>query len=601
VLEIALLGGFSMRTKGQVVTVHLSRAARWVLAYLALDPHHEADRIRLAHLFWPDSSEHQARTNLRKTLSELRHVPPIAPLLAMSHGRVALADGGWTVDVRRFLAAAESVSLPRLTEAVDVYRGDLLPEDDAEWLLPERGRLRLLYLQTLDRLVDLLGSRGEWAEAQRYADRAVSHDPWYEGGWLRLFRTLAAQKDGSGIERAWRQLSTLWQREMDEDPPRTLAAAYLAARESIVPADNPALLDTAWRERWQQRVRRLFVGRQAERQRFEDWLADPDARVLTVWGPGGIGKTTLLQMLASRAAETGRIVVWLDGHEMQPQPASFLASIRPGRPADVWGWLEKTSPLIFIDSLEAVVPLADWIARRFLPRLVSSARLVVASRYTPAMLWPPDVPWRQTAWAWELTGWSREEVMEYLARRGVTDPAHVDGIWQLCQGHPLAVALAADAAATDRGQIPLGDRLRRDIIPVLADHLLRDLPTPSMRRLVEAAAVVRLVDLSLLRVLAAVLEVPLSEVPAVWRLLMRSAAFAAAPRGLRWHDDVRSFVAAHFRWEDPDAAAGVEDAAWSYLADRLRQAAADEREALLAETPSSLGSCSPTKRSEALT
>ena len=75
-LHIRLLGGLSLVHGDQAVTAVHSPRLHSLLGYLLL--HRDAPQLRqhLAFTFWPDSSEAQARNNLRQILHELRHALP---------------------------------------------------------------------------------------------------------------------------------------------------------------------------------------------------------------------------------------------------------------------------------------------------------------------------------------------------------------------------------------------------------------------------------------------------------------------------------------------------------------------------------------------
>lgn len=75
-LRIELLGGFRVTYGGGPLTGVRSGRQRSLLAYLILHRQHPQPRQRLAFLFWPDSEEAQALTNLRRELHHLRRVVP---------------------------------------------------------------------------------------------------------------------------------------------------------------------------------------------------------------------------------------------------------------------------------------------------------------------------------------------------------------------------------------------------------------------------------------------------------------------------------------------------------------------------------------------
>ena len=75
-LQIRLLGGVDLRYDGDALPVPESARAVSLLAYILLHRHAPQSRERLAFLLWPDSSESQARTNLRHVLHHLRRALP---------------------------------------------------------------------------------------------------------------------------------------------------------------------------------------------------------------------------------------------------------------------------------------------------------------------------------------------------------------------------------------------------------------------------------------------------------------------------------------------------------------------------------------------
>jgi len=70
-LEIHLFGNFSLTYEGVPLTGFSDRQQS-LLAYLLLNADQPQSRQQIAFLFWPDSSDKQAKTNLRQLLHHLR-------------------------------------------------------------------------------------------------------------------------------------------------------------------------------------------------------------------------------------------------------------------------------------------------------------------------------------------------------------------------------------------------------------------------------------------------------------------------------------------------------------------------------------------------
>ena len=111
--------------------------------------HNRARRSRqqVAFQLWPDSSEEQARNNLRKVLHQLRHALPDYDRFLYIDSRTVQwrADAPYTLDVDEFASGLQRAAArpddpaaqqTLLTEAIAHYQGDLLPSCYEEWIIP---------------------------------------------------------------------------------------------------------------------------------------------------------------------------------------------------------------------------------------------------------------------------------------------------------------------------------------------------------------------------------------------------------------------------------------------------------------------------------
>src|SRR5262249_25934553 len=165
-LDMRLLGEFRLVAADAPLNPLPKPRVQALLAYLVLHRAAPQPRQRLAFLLWPDTSDAQARTNLRQLLHTLRQTLPVADAFVRSEGLTLhwRSDAPCRCDVADFeaaLAKAESAERHQdaptqraaLEQAVALYHGDLLPSCYDDWILPERERLRQAYAGALARLL----------------------------------------------------------------------------------------------------------------------------------------------------------------------------------------------------------------------------------------------------------------------------------------------------------------------------------------------------------------------------------------------------------------------------------------------------------------
>jgi predicted ATPase len=192
--------------------------------------------------------------------------------------------------------------LSRLTQAAAFYRGELLAGFSLsgafafeEWLLFTRERLQQQAINALGQLAAALAERGEIEAALTYAGRQAALDPFREEAHRLLMRLWARSRqygkalahyesarrhfqEELGVELAAETTDLYHQIQAEQ---RGEAAVSTAASSPAVLHHFPAQFTP-------------FVGREQELQQIEEWFLDPDSRLLTVVGPGGIGKTRLV-------------------------------------------------------------------------------------------------------------------------------------------------------------------------------------------------------------------------------------------------------------------------------------------------------------------
>jgi predicted ATPase/DNA-binding SARP family transcriptional activator/class 3 adenylate cyclase len=239
--RIELLGGLSARqssgARGRTITRFQSRPTGLLLAYLAYHPQRSVPREELIELLWPECDPAAGRNRLSVALSSLRYqleppgsatggsLPARAVLIADRHS-VRLNPEAYTTDVAAFESLLQSASRPdtrtsrieRLQEAVELYRGDLLPGYFEEWCLLQRGALRERYLQALHQLVTELEQDRRLEQALSCAQRIIAADPLREDAYREVIRLSAALGQPSAALQQYRELERRLEEELGELP-----------------------------------------------------------------------------------------------------------------------------------------------------------------------------------------------------------------------------------------------------------------------------------------------------------------------------------------------------------------------------------------------
>jgi DNA-binding SARP family transcriptional activator len=286
-VRIRLLGELSLDVGGTPIAPLDSARVESLLAYLVLHRDAAQPRQKLAFLLWPDSTEQQARTNLRHVLHNLRRTLPVVDLEVTSRTLRWRPGAPLWLDVAAF---EEALDRGALQEAVDLYSGELLQGSYDDWLLAERERLHDRYV---DALVELSTSLEGEAEAIAYAERLLRADPLREKTYRRLMQLYDAQDDRARALRVYHACESALDRGLGVPPSVETRRAYEALLPETPVAGEPSA---------------GLIGRARERARLTELWQDSQrgrARLVLVSGEAGIGKTRLVDELGTWCAHRG--------------------------------------------------------------------------------------------------------------------------------------------------------------------------------------------------------------------------------------------------------------------------------------------------------
>ena len=313
-----------------------------------------------------------------------------------------------------------------------------------------------------------------------------------------------------------------------------------------------------------------LVGRERELGSLLALLESDRKYVAYVHGVAGIGKSSLLAAFAARARERGTLVVSLDSRTLEPTDRGFQAALARaiglhgvGSIKRLVGRLDELGPVcLLLDHYEVLRLIDTWLRQEFVPALPETVRLVIAGREAPVAGWLIAAELADAIEVMVLGPLETPDGIELLRRNGVSDSAAA-ALERLGRGHPLALKLAA-AAAAERPDLAAEDVAGPRLLDELTRLYVSDIQDPTTRRALEAAAVVRRTTTSLI----ASLLPDVAPEDAFDRL--RDLPFVEVrPDGLLIHDAVQEAMASYLRAKDPVRHRQLRRAAWRALREEV--------------------------------
>ncbi|MBL7202256.1 MAG: tetratricopeptide repeat protein [Anaerolineae bacterium] len=390
-LALSLLGPFQLTLDGQPIQAPLWAKTQALLAYVVSEADRPHRREVLAGLLWPEQPDEAARHSLRQALHQLRlaigaEAPAVLGITSQSvHFNAA---SGCSADVRAFTDLLEACErhahrrvgacgacVERLQRAAALYRDHFLAglflRDSVpfeEWVLVKREQLARLALSALRALGEYHALRGEVELLEHTARRQIALDPFAEDAHRQVMCALGWSGQRNAALAHYETLRRTLASELDTPPERETAElrAQIAAG-ALVPPGPPALRN------WPVRAQlSSFVGREGEMAQIAAHLGSPDVRLLTLLGPGGIGKTRLALQAAEQEAFAFRDGACWVPFEAVASPQLIASAVAaalhlplagPADPlAQLCDWLREKEMLLVLDNCERCGEAAPLVA-----------------------------------------------------------------------------------------------------------------------------------------------------------------------------------------------------------------------------------------------
>ena len=411
-LTISLLGGLEISQKGMAVTGFASRKADALFVYLACNPRLHPREI-IATLFWPDKDQTRALANLSVILSSLRKQLGDY-LLADRHTVAFNHEMNYRLDVVEFEQAIKQAQMrqqagkltrtvaAQLDTAVSHYKGDFLagfnvrgvPEFEARVLL-EQERLRQLMLDALSDLITFHQQRSQFADGIRHAQQLLALDPLQEETHRQLMMLYALDNQRPAALAQYDQCAAILDAELGVEPDEETVTLYEQIKDDRLTSPEDVTLSRGHPVTLSQKHNlpapaTSFIGRENELAQIESWLAEPNGRLLTIIGPGGMGKTRLAQEAARRQLGEFADGVWFISlvslHDLTGLATAVAEAVglslagKDDIPSQLLNQLEPLEMLLLLDNLEHLLndDLRDFLSQ--LSQTAPELRLICTSR-----------------------------------------------------------------------------------------------------------------------------------------------------------------------------------------------------------------------------
>ena len=474
-LRVRVLGATELAVDGRPLVGLASAKATALLVYLAVTGT-APSRSVLAGLLWSDLPEATARANLRLALTKLRRALPAQLLVTRQTVALDPARPVWVDAVEVERLATGKPEGEELLAAARLCRGEFLSGFEApgaelfdEWVLGRRAASRADQLVLLERAVQDARDRGDAPAGVEVARRMLELEPLHEEAHRALMWFLATGGQRGAALAQFETCRYLLREELGQEPsPATVALrdqiAHSGGFTDLPPVDDrgtepapgaPGPLTS-------------LIGREEDLARLHGLLDDPACRLVTLVGPGGIGKTRLaLEAGATRRDRyrDGVVTVSFVGTSpARPEEAADLVVTNlaaalgvslavPRDPREVLAdSLAGRELLLVLDNLEqlrdAAGVLAELLGRAPGVQVLGTSRrrLGLGAEWLVEV---PGLPYPPPGAEAEAAGYPAVQLFEDRARllrpgfRPAADLAAVGRVCRLVAGVPLAIELAA--------------------------------------------------------------------------------------------------------------------------------------------------------------
>lgn len=368
-LKISVFGDFQLKYGNQVLSSIDSPRQQELLIYLLFNREAAQSRQSLSFQFWPESSENQARNNLRQLLFQIRNKLPDAEHFLIIKNKTCQwdPDSLYQLDAVEFEHCLEESKqakkandidryVSNLIQAESLYKGSLLENCYSKWIEPYREALERKYQTLLENLIEQMEEQRDYSSAISYAQKLLKCDEFLESTYRTLMRLYALKNERPNIHSVYQDCVNTLRHELDLNPSVETVRLYeQLMSESIEEKESKSTksqqnISTKW----------ALIGRRNEwKLLLSSWknVLRGDKKTVFISGEPGIGKSRLVEEFFNYVKRQGYITASTKSYE-----AASTLSYGP-----VTEWLKSEDISAHLSDLDTV-----WLTEltRLIPELL---------------------------------------------------------------------------------------------------------------------------------------------------------------------------------------------------------------------------------------
>lgn len=245
ILEIQMLGDFSLRNNGQVLSGDKVRGKQiWnLLEYIMVNRHKEISMDGLIQILWREDEiddpanalknlAYRLRTTLKKSLGLTAD-----DCIVYKHGAyVWNKDIACTIDVdvleEAYKAAKQNGSgeeeqLIQYRKVIDIYKGNFMPQSAfKEWVVPLNVYYQRIFMESVAAYCEALLKKADFKTVEEISRKAIANDPFIEANHVLLIKALIGQQNHDRAAEHYNYVNKLFYDELGVRPSDLIVKLY---------------------------------------------------------------------------------------------------------------------------------------------------------------------------------------------------------------------------------------------------------------------------------------------------------------------------------------------------------------------------------------